>query len=231
MKHRLLIGKKYKEEISELIELGFEIITIPECSFLDNEINNHADILSFKIRNNIIVESNITGELKRKISDYNIISCNNIKSPYPNDVKLNAAVLGNKLICNRKYVSNEIVSLANSLGYEIIHSNQGYTKCNLCILDENAVITEDIGLSYLLKNSQIDVLQIKSGYIQLSQSHHGFIGGAACMISDTQMYFSGDISSHPDYKAIKNFLNKYNINPVFNKDRFLRDFGGFILLD
>ena len=50
------------------------------------------------------------------------------------------------------------------------------------------------------------------------------------MIDDITLYFSGDISTHPDYNNIIDFLNKYNIKPVFNKSRKLSDFGGFIKL-
>ncbi len=231
MKKRLLIGAKYKDEISELNSLGYEIIKLPENPCLDDEINNHTDILSFKFKDNIIAETSIAGELKLKINDYNIIVCNNIKSPYPNDIKLNAAVLGNKIICNSKYVSEEILSLINAFNFEIMHTNQGYTKCNLCVINDKAIITEDKGLSYLLKNSQIDVLLIKSGYVQLSENHYGFIGGAGCMLNENEIYFSGNITQHPDYDNILIFLNKYNVKPIYNKNRSLRDFGGFIILD
>ena len=232
MKKRCLIGSKYTEEIKELNDLGIETILLPLNKNLDEEINNHADILSFKLNNDkLIIDSNAVGEINSKLKEYECIACCNISSPYPADVKLNIAKIGNRIICNTKYVSEIVMQYAEKNNQEIVHTAQGYTKCSLCILSDNAVITEDVSLSSLLKKYQIDVLTIKPGYVTLSDKHFGFIGGAACMISDKEMYFSGNISLHPDYCKIIEFLNKYGVKPVFNKNRVLRDFGGLIMLD
>ena len=40
----------------------------------------------------------------------------------------------------------------------IFDSKQGYSKCSICVVNENAIITEDNGIARLLKNSQIDVI-------------------------------------------------------------------------
>ena len=82
----------------------------------------------------------------------------------------------------------------------------------------------------LLKKYQYDVLLITSGDIYLSDAHYGFLGGASCKISQDKMYFSGDLSSHKDYKAITNFLKLHNVQPVYNESRKLNDFGGIIQL-
>lgn len=226
---RCLIGAKYNEEIAELRELGIEPIGLPENPFLDEEINSHADILAFNTYDGaLFLDCHVKGEIEPFISVYNTFYCNDIKSPYPKDVALNVCLLGNKLFCNEKAVLPEIISWAENKNIEIINTNQGYTKCNMCVLNDKAVITEDEGLSSLLKNYQTDVLKIEKGYIDLSEKHYGFIGGAGVMISENQMYFSGDISSHPNYAEISAFLSKYNIKPISNKNRKLRDFGGFI---
>lgn len=228
---RCLIGAKYIDEINDLTELGIECITIPSSDSLFEEINSHADIQCFNCGNKeIIVNEQIAGELVGKLKDYNIISCKNIKSPYPDDVKLNAALIGDKLICNKDFVADEIKSFSNKNNITIIHTKQGYAKCSLCVVTENAVITEDDGLAYLLKNCQFNVLKIKPGFVHLSDKHYGFIGGASGKVSEHQMYFSGDLRKHPDYEEILSFLNRYNIKPVFNKNRQLNDFGGFIPL-
>ena len=123
-----------------------------------------------------------------------------------------------------------VISFANSNNIEIIHAKQGYSKCSLCIVSDNAVITEDNGLAHLLKNYQFDVLLITSGDIYLSDAHCGFLGGASCKVSQDKMYFSGDLSSHKDFESIVNFLDFYNVKPIYNKSRKLTDFGGIIPL-
>lgn len=228
---KCLIGRKCKEEINELNALEIKTIHLPESPFLDNEINGHADILSFNTGDGkIFIDSSIKVETEPFLKGYEVISCELIKSPYPNDVKLNGALLGDKLVCNNKMISTEILAWATHNNIHIINVKQGYTKCNICILNNDAVITEDDGIARLLKNYQIDVLKLKSGYVELSEKHYGFIGGASAKISDNEIYFSGDITSHPEFYEINKFLNKYGFSMIYNQNRALRDFGGLIAL-
>lgn len=235
MAHRIkkcLIGARYTEEIIELNHLGIETIPLSHNPHLDDEICNHADILAFNfLGEKLFADSRIAGEMQQISNDIPIIFCDTIKSPYPHDVGLNVALLGNKLICNTKTVFEEILKYAKQKNLQILDTKQGYTKCNLCLLNENAVITEDKGLSSLLKKYQIDVLTIQSGYVGLSDKHYGFIGGAGARLSDNEIYFSGNISAHPDYDDITQFLYKYDFTAIYNKNRPLKDFGGFIAID
>ncbi|MBO5897150.1 MAG: hypothetical protein J6Q83_07615 [Clostridia bacterium] len=228
---RLIIGEKYTDEIRELTDLGCEIITFKPSQLLDEEINSHADISFFKcFDNQLVINSEVKWEIEPFLTDLRLVECKGIKSPYPNDVALNCALIGKYLLCNTKYAAEEIKAFCKSNSIELLHTNQGYSKCSVCVLNENAVITECSAIASLLKIYQIDVLKISAGHVALSDSHYGFIGGASGMINDNTLYFSGNISTHPDYEVILKFLDKYNIKPVFNKSRKLSDFGGFIKL-
>ena len=231
LKH-CLIGSKYTDEINELKELGIESFTLNASPLLEEEINSHADILAFNFGNGQVLlnKGSIGEEELKKIGFKPVFYSSEISSPYPKDISLNVAYTGNHIICNSAYTSKEITNFANSNNIEIINTKQGYSKCNLCIVSDNAVITEDKGLAYLLKNYQFDVLLITSGDIYLSDAHYGFLGGASCKISQDKMYFSGDLSSHKDFESIVNFLDFYNVKPIYNKSRKLTDFGGIIPL-
>lgn len=229
---KCLIGAKYTEEIKELRDLGIDIITLPRNPYLDEEINNHADILTFNCRNDILlIDEHIKGEIDLILSGYKTLPCKGIESPYPKDIKLNATLLGDRLICNKQHASKELLVWAENNSIEIISTKQGYCKCNLCVISNNAVITEDDNLASLLKNYQIDVLKISKGFIHLSDKHYGFIGGASAKISPNEIYFSGDLSAHPDYQDITSFLDTHNVKPIFNKSRKLSDFGGIVSLN
>lgn len=228
---KCLIGNCYSEEIQELTGLGIECIPLNKNIFLDEEISCHADILAFNNGNGYLFANNGSiGERYIHKIDKEIIFIEKIKSPYPNDVALNIAYIGDSLVCNKNYANAEILTFAAENHLKIIHSNQGYAKCNLCVVSDNAVITEDSGLAYLLKNYQFDILKIEPGFVHLSEQHYGFIGGASAKLSETELYFSGDISEHPDYNRIVDFLNKYGVKPIYNPNRVLRDFGGIIAL-
>lgn len=227
-----LIGEIYTAEIRELNELGIKCITLNKNPLLDDEISCHADINAFNFGNGqVLLNSGSIGEDElKKIGIKPVFYNSQISSPYPNDIPLNVAFTGRHIICNKNYTTSEIIDFANRNNIEIINTKQGYSKCNLCIVNENAVITEDSGLAYLLNNCQYNVLLISSGDICLSDAHYGFLGGASCKISHDKMYFSGDLSNHRDYKSIVNFLELYNVKPIYNKSRKLTDFGGIIQL-
>lgn len=227
-----LIGSKYIDEINELKELDIECLTLDPNPLLEDEINNHSDILSFNFGNGqILLNKGSIGEDELKKTGIEPVFYNTkISSPYPNDIPLNVAFTGKHIICNRSYTAKKIIVFANSNNIEIINTKQGYSKCNLCIVNENTVITEDKGLACLLKNYQYNVLLISSGDVYLSDTHYGFLGGASCKISPDKMYFSGDLSSHRDYESIISFLKLYNVKPIYNKSRRLTDFGGIIQL-
>ena len=226
----LIIGSKYIEEIRELRDMGYDIITFEPSYALQTEISSHADINVFKINNTLLVNEDIKISVGESTGLSDIVYIKGIQSPYPHDIKLNCAIIGNKLLCNTKYVAEEILRYAEANNIRIIHTNQGYSKCSVCVVNDNAVITADEVIAYLLKNCQIDVLKISEGYIHLSDNHYGFIGGASGKLNDNKLYFSGDISSHPDYENIIGFLDKHSVKPVFNKNRQLNDFGGFITI-
>ena len=227
-----LIGESCTKEIKELTELGIECISLSKNPLLEDEISCHADILSFNFGNGqVLLNNGSIGENKlKKIGIEPIIYNNKISSPYPNDIPLNVAFTGKHIICNKNNTAKDILDFANRNNIEIINTKQGYSKCNLCIVNENTVITEDKGLASLLKNYQFNVLLISKGDIYLSDAHYGFLGGASCKISSDKMYFSGDLSSHRDYESIIKFLKLYNVEPVYNKSRKLTDFGGIIQL-
>lgn len=226
----IILGEKYTNEIKELQQYDRNIVTFKPNKNLVEEINNHADIHIFKHNKTLIVSDKIVGDIAPEITGYNIETCKDIRSPYPEDIKLNVLFINNKIICNTKYVAREIIELSKKYNIQLLHTNQGYSKCSVCKISDTAVITDSVSIASLLKICQIDVLTIKPGNIALSNEHYGFIGGASGLINEQLLYFSGDISKHPDYENILDFTNKHNIKIIFNKNRPLTDFGGFIKL-
>ncbi len=223
-----LIGEGNIDEIRELSDLGITCIQLKKSDVLDDEIASHADVLAFNsgcgkvyINKESVPDAFLPFELYS-----NII----LSEEYPFDSLLNIALIGKNVVCNTKYAAKIILEELESNGYKIIHTNQGYAKCSLCIVNDSAVITEDNGIVNLLKNYQFDILKIEPGYVYLSQKHSGFIGGASAKLSENEIYFSGNIEAHKDYKNIKAFLNNYKIDAIYNPGRKFRDFGGLISL-
>ncbi len=111
----------------------------------------------------------------------------------------------------------------------VIDVKQGYANCSICQVDENSIITSDLGLAKTLEKYSLDVLKIEAGHIDLFDFNYGFIGGASGIYLDKVVFF-GSISQHPDYLKIKKFIEKKGKKIVELSSEKLRDYGSFCIL-
>ena len=147
---------------------------------------------------------------------------------YPGDCAYNIAILGKRLIGNLEYVDDALKTIYSNLGYEFINVKQGYSKCNLCIIDANSAITEDEGLYKILTKHGIDVLKIKNGEISLKNFPYGFIGGTSGFIKEKTLGFCGNLSIHSEYDSIKSFITSKGISIIHLSQTQLGDFGSLL---
>lgn len=143
---------------------------------------------------------------------------------YPQDVFYNAAAVGNYLICS-KFTSPDLIE--KSMLKPIVVS-QGYVKCNLAVIDDSHVITEDAGIYKVLnERTEINCLMINPHEIMLPGYDYGFIGGCCGRINDT-VVFNGDLSRHSNYKEIIEFISNCGLEIKYFKDYQLTDIGSII---
>ncbi len=216
-----------------LSSLDINVLEVTDNPKLDVEISTHADVLVSHLGNGEILLSQNQNLLKAKllklgarVEEAEIIPF----SPYPNDILLNHTILGDFLICNVKNTSKYVLKYAQAGNFTVIDTKQGYAKCSICIVEDNAVITEDSGIERLLKKYQIDVLKIQPNCIRLSDKHFGFLGGSSGKISKKLLFFNGNLKKHPDYIEIVKFLKKYNVEPIYDDSYELTDIGSIIPL-
>ncbi len=222
------IGSKYNKTANSFINRNIRIIGL-ECNLLPNYLSGHADMQLFHFGNNIIFNNEISaGE---SFLDFKTeIIPEVLKSDYPDDCLLNCVRIGNKLICNKNSVSKSILKLAEESGLTIIEVKQGYTKCSVCILNENAIITDDESVYKSAQNFFNDTLLISKGSIRLQTKEYGFIGGATGKLDKNILAFNGRIESHTDHNKIYDILYKYNITADELLDEPLEDIGSIIPL-
>lgn len=226
------------EEIRLSLEkFGYKIISLPPSVFLEDSISSHPDMLMFFLKENLIIgekyyqkNKNIIDEIINETRFNLITSKKEGKGKYPLDVCFNAAVVGEYVIGNLPYLSEEILKTAYKEGLKTVNINQGYAKCSLCVVSESAVITADKGIAKnLLNNTDLDVLLIKEGFVELPPYKCGFIGGATG--SDRKnVYFCGELSNHPDSQKIIDFCSIHQKNAVSLSGGSLKDFGTIFLV-
>lgn len=219
------------EAIKKLNSIGIKTIEISCNIALPLPVNSHADLQMLHLGNNNIFSQNkhlFIGEFNKKIN--NIVLELKAGSKYPEDVRLNCAIIGNKLICNQKTVAKEILEFADNNGLIIINVNQGYTRCSICVVNENAIITDDESVFAAAGNFFDDTLFVSKNSIVLKGYNYGFIGGCCGKIDKDKIAFNGAIESHKDYKKILDFLNRNSVECIeLHKERLV-DIGGILPL-
>lgn len=216
-----------------LLSLDISIIKIKKSLFLQAPVSSHADMLCHHLGDKDILLSNCSKDVQSELINLGFnskIISKELSENYPNDIALNSARVGKKLICNFNYTASEILDYCNNNNIEIINVPQGYAKCSICVVNENAIITEDTSVKLICEQKGIDVLLVQKGYVSLPGFEYGFIGGCSALISANELAFFGNLEMHPDYKNIKGFLNNYNIFPISISKNKLTDIGGIIPL-
>lgn len=225
------ISESAGESIKKLNELGIETVKIKSSPFLPKPINSHADLQILHLKNNLLFsqkEHLFEGLANKNFNLQSISQSPNNK--YPDDSRLNCALIGNKLICNKKTVAKEILEFAELNGLTVINVNQGYARCSICIVDENSIITDDKSIFAAAQNFLNDTLYVSKNSIRLVGYDYGFIGGCCGKINKNVMAFNGRIESHSDYKQIIDFMDKHNIKIIELNNERLTDIGGILPL-
>lgn len=217
-------------ELENLKKQNLELIRVPKSEFLYDSICAHPDVqLHIENSKNIIIAKNSTLDLSSYNIDINIKKSKKLlEKKYPNNIFLNAINLKDFFIHNLKYTDDILLSSVKDKN--LINIKQGYTKCSCAIVNDNALITSDVGIYNALKPYPIDVLLIPSGDIELSDFPYGFIGGTCGLISKNKMAFFGNLKYHTYGKDIIDFLKKYDVEYISLADNNLIDRGSILTL-
>lgn len=216
--------------ISRLKELSINIIESACIPELIEYERYHADMQMLLIDRNIFIPENCD-KLQYFIREYadSITVCDELGSVYPDNVKLNAALIGRFLFCREKSLDDKVRKYCVQHNIKIINVNQGYTKCSTLVVTDDAIITADTGIHTAAQGVGIDSLLIAPGNIRLCGADYGFVGGASGRIGDTIVFF-GDIHRHPQSKEICDFITAKGLSYLSLSDEVLCDIGGLIEL-
>ena len=110
-------------------------------------------------------------------------------SNYPYDIAYNIARVSNYALHKTSHTDGNILRLLSEEGIRIINVAQGYTKCAVCIVGENAVVTSDL-VCQSLKSLDVEVLVIEKGDIKLEGMEYGFIEEPAALSAQDCLHFA-----------------------------------------
>lgn len=225
----IILGEKYRNLLENaLFAYNLEPIWLKSNPNVDERLSGHADLSAVHIGKSIILSE----FLKPCEQIQNIIATEYVPDPqqtvYPYDAGLNFCVVGDKLFYNPKTANAQLVE---KLGCkQLIAVKQGYTKCSICVVNENSIITADKRIAEAAENSGMNVLYLPESFVKLDGFDYGFIGGATFKISADELAFTGVIEDTIIKSKIESFLCKQNIKPIYLTDKPIFDIGSAIPL-
>ena len=231
----VIIGEKYCNILQNGVgKLGINILSMPDNPYVDDRLSGHADLSVLHLGGDRLLlapylkGSSFSRQLEDRGFDIQFAAIEQ-SALYPNDAQMNVCILGDKVIYNPKTVPDTIVKCLTTGDRAVqISSRQGYSRCSMCVVSDNAIITADEGICRSAEAHGVDVLKIRPGYIDLPGFDYGFIGGASFKLSDTKLAFTGGLDKHPDAERIIEFASLHNIDIVYITDKPAFDIGGAI---
>ena len=225
----IIIGEKYRKSLENaLIEHDLEPIWLKNNPHVDERLSGHADLSAVQIGKSVILSEH----LMPCEPIHNITSVEYAPDPrqavYPYDAGLNFCIVGDKLFYNPKTANAKLVEKCGCK--QLIPVKQGYTKCSICVVDENSIITSDKRIAEAAENAGMDALYLSKPFVKLEGFDYGFIGGTTFKISETDLAFTGKIADTIIESKIESFLSKRNINPIYLTDSPIFDIGSAIPL-
>ncbi|MBR5157324.1 MAG: hypothetical protein IKW59_06115 [Clostridia bacterium] len=225
----ILVDARFYDEIKSVWGKDYRILPSYVSKLLAEPVCAHPDMTICSLGGGIYVCSPDSFDYySRILADCDIklvqgATC--LKSNYPEDIAYNVARAGKCLIGHEMFSDPVLLQIAKENGLLFYPTKQGYAKCSSCIISENALITSDPSIVRSAQEAGIDVLKIRPGYVNLKGYDCGFIGGVCGVTPKGELLCFGDMSSHPDYIEICDFLKKHNVALKDLKNRPLEDTG------
>lgn len=225
----LAVAANYPEITAALKNEGIRVISLKN-DVLSDEVSAHSDMLLCHTGDQEIFIDPSQNTDKFIYEGFNIQKVSPLFEKYPFDARLNIAAADNYFICNKKSADKNLYEFLLSCGKKPFYVNQGYTKCSVCFVTENAVITEDFSIASALKYSGIEVLVISKGDICLSDKHYGFFGGSTGKTDKYTLAVTGEMKYHSDAEKIIRFCEKHGVKIKELIKGRITDIGGILPL-
>ncbi|MBQ2931672.1 MAG: hypothetical protein IJE62_02365 [Clostridia bacterium] len=220
-----------KSILSTLEENDITYYKTASLDYLYKPVNTHPDMQIHFVDDSTAVVAPDVFEYYKNLLPAGIMILKGKKNPgrtYPEDTAYNVAKVGKRIIGRHASLEVVIKEIYTQKGYDFVDVKQGYAKCNLCIVDENSVITEDEGLCNALTKTGIDVLKIQAGAVMLPGFKNGFLGGASGFVSKNKLAFCGNLENHPDSDKIFDFVKSKNVDIIQLSSTKLCDYGSIL---
>ena len=176
----IIIDKKIPEEAKSNLKKYGDLLELETSEIVYEAISGHPDIFFTQIGSKLIVSPSLPDKYFLELEKAGIEFIKGeeaLGKKYPATVKYNCVEADNLLIHNFRNTDSSITKLAED--HDLIHVDQGYTRCNLIPLGNKKFITSDKVMERTLKRFDLEVFYQNPEGILLPGHKNGFIGGCA----------------------------------------------------
>lgn len=196
---------------------GIKVIPPPDIAALPLPIRRHADLGLCPIGGSeIVCPPDSYAYYTEALSPYGFsIICGGqrLNGSYPEDTAYNVVVAGNFALLNPKACDGTLLKLIENR-FEILPVKQGYAKCSVCPISENAIISADAGICRIAERYGLEALKISNDGVELPPYGNGFFGGATGMVSKDVLAVNGCLAKMRSGTEILNFLKNHSVKPL-----------------
>lgn len=202
----IIIDHKIPAEAKEKLASFGKLMELETSGITYDAISGHPDIFFHQAPGHLFVAPNLPEKYIKVLEDEEIpytIGEQDVGAKYPASSAFNAVSTNQLLIHNFR---NTDASITRTLeDADLIHVDQGYTRCNLLAFDDKHFISSDNGIARVMERFDKECLLVSHEGIKLEGFDHGFFGGC-CGIYHNKVFILGSLKDHPDKLAIENFI-------------------------
>lgn len=210
-----------KEALEKLSQFG-NVLPFSSEGITYTEVSGHTDIFFCMVDGRLIAAPNTPKDFLEKLNNVGVsytFGNSPVGADKINSTHYNAVATENYLIHNTKATDKKILELCKDK--KIIHCNQGYTRCSMVALADDAFITSDEGISKTLKANHLEHLLVDAKTILLPGFKNGFVGGT-CGIGNNMLFLTGSLQHFPNGEKVRRFADSkgFEIVELYNGPLF-----------
>lgn len=226
MKKTAIIDASAYADTKEILNnYGFNVVETLKIPQINDSTATHPDMQFLYFGSNFaLTVDQCYDYYKNSFPDLNFKSIGSVYSPYPYDSLLNVTIVGDYCFATKK----QWETINRFIDLKPIIIKQGYSKCNICILNNKAIITSDKGIASEAPKNHLKAYFLPSDEIALSGYKNGFWGGCCGLIDNNKLLFNGDITALNCYNDLIDILEKEKIEPIYHRAGELRDIGSIL---
>ncbi len=229
-----IVDHRAAEQVQKALGPDFVVLPAATCEALPAPTSSHPDMTLCPAAPGIVItEPTCFSYYKSLLAPFGVTVLpgkTTVSGNYPHDIAYNVLEAENFCFGRFDMTDPVVLSHLSERKKELISVRQGYARCSTLSFS-NRLISADNGIVSAAKKAGLLCLSISSGGILLPGYDTGFIGGSSGVLHTGAVAFFGALTSHPDEKKIRAFIEDAGFTVLEIGKHPLTDIGTILRID